>query len=357
MDNDKSVIHANLKRGVQKFSRDKAFSHIGLLPLETSDNALLASVKKVLVRNDKFIILDSKQNMIFLFDRSGKFINKIDQIGKGPEEFYSVCDITEGTDGSFWALDESVRAITEYDTNGNFIRKIRLKIGVLPVLPFYMQKIGEHVFAFCNVLEKNQVVLFDIKEKKVIDILESEEAEIVNNNTPSRYVNSPFLLIGDEWHFFQKYNGTIYKITETGIDLALRYSFKGNEFVDPSKLTLEGDFRTRLRKNVATMVSSKMAVIRGYMSVSNELVSYVNMGQALYQVQTDLANRKSSVFAIERDGFVSGKMFVKNDTIYSFLNPGHREEMALMEQKLPDGAANVNINDNYYIESLCLGDL
>jgi len=68
-------------------------SKVEYIKLETNENGLLSSVSKLLVGRGKIVILDDRFSQVLVFDDSGKFVNQIGSIGRGPGEFLSVEDI------------------------------------------------------------------------------------------------------------------------------------------------------------------------------------------------------------------------------------------------------------------------
>lgn len=52
-------------------------SQVRLIPLETTDSSLVAHITKIITSKDKIFIYDRIQNQIFIFNREGQFISKI----------------------------------------------------------------------------------------------------------------------------------------------------------------------------------------------------------------------------------------------------------------------------------------
>jgi len=58
-----------------------------LVKLETTEDNLISRIEKIYRIDDKYIVYDSKSNQIFIFDTTGKYLNKISKIGRGPGEY------------------------------------------------------------------------------------------------------------------------------------------------------------------------------------------------------------------------------------------------------------------------------
>ena len=54
-------------------------SQVRLIPLETTDSSLVAHITKIITSKDKIFIYDRIQNQIFIFNREGQFISKINR--------------------------------------------------------------------------------------------------------------------------------------------------------------------------------------------------------------------------------------------------------------------------------------
>jgi hypothetical protein len=95
-----------------------------LVPLETSDDVLIGQVNKLIVTDDRIIVADTQggKEPARLFDRSGKYISNIGNIGRSPEEYLIVSHITVLPDGKTIAIyDEMGNKVLFYDTDGHFI--------------------------------------------------------------------------------------------------------------------------------------------------------------------------------------------------------------------------------------------
>ena len=68
-----NLIKADLTKP-QEASLFDYFSHIELIPLETSDDVLVGNIKKIIYCQNRYYILDLQQQTILVFDDSGKFL-------------------------------------------------------------------------------------------------------------------------------------------------------------------------------------------------------------------------------------------------------------------------------------------
>ena len=58
--------------------------------LETNDSCLIRSITDIVVSNNRLFVFDEPQQTIWVFDREGKYINKICKKGSGPGEYSQI---------------------------------------------------------------------------------------------------------------------------------------------------------------------------------------------------------------------------------------------------------------------------
>ena len=98
----------------------EVFSEVEIIPLEQTENSLIASVDQVLYTKEGIIIRD--RNTILFFDTEGNFIRQIGRTGKGPGEFIQVKEVNIDEESKkIYVLDRVRNQITEFDTKGQLI--------------------------------------------------------------------------------------------------------------------------------------------------------------------------------------------------------------------------------------------
>ncbi|UHZ84140.1 6-bladed beta-propeller [Bacteroides fragilis] len=71
------------------------FSKVEIIPLEmTEESALGYPLRKILVNDGNYYVLDYTQNTIFKFDSCGKYLDKINKLGSAPEEYTLLYDFS-----------------------------------------------------------------------------------------------------------------------------------------------------------------------------------------------------------------------------------------------------------------------
>ena len=61
---------------------EKLFSKIEVIPLETQEESIIRSIDKIMEYQSCIYILDRRQKAVLIFDGHGKFISKINSIGR-----------------------------------------------------------------------------------------------------------------------------------------------------------------------------------------------------------------------------------------------------------------------------------
>jgi len=89
-DNTQSINIDSLKKE-DNINLSSEFKKVKTIILETNKNSLIGSVNSIQVYGDKIFILDrDKSNGIFVFNKTGKFIQRIGNAGQGPGEILLV---------------------------------------------------------------------------------------------------------------------------------------------------------------------------------------------------------------------------------------------------------------------------
>ena len=100
---------------------DRIFGKVEMTLLETDDNYLVGGYPDLLSDAHHYFIRDYQQQIVFRFDRGGKFINSIGRQGGGPTEYVEIQDIDLiPADKIVEILDRNGKII-KFDYSGQFI--------------------------------------------------------------------------------------------------------------------------------------------------------------------------------------------------------------------------------------------
>jgi hypothetical protein len=91
---------------------------IKIIPLQTTDVALLSLIQSVDIVDDRIIVFDG--NNVFVFDEKGKYLHKIGRVGHGPGEYQDITNIFI-EDQNICLFDFGAQKVLIYDKNGQYI--------------------------------------------------------------------------------------------------------------------------------------------------------------------------------------------------------------------------------------------
>jgi hypothetical protein len=104
------------------------FMDVEYIPLETTDEFLCQGLLQD-IGKDIIIVRNRVQDgNIFIFDRNGKAIKKINRKGQGSEEYVTIIRIVlDEENGEMFVCDSYTRKMLVYDLDGNFKRSFKHK--------------------------------------------------------------------------------------------------------------------------------------------------------------------------------------------------------------------------------------
>lgn len=198
---------------------------IRYIKLETDNHNLIGSVDKLIYQNGRFYILDTyAAKSIFVFREDGKFLFKINSIGRGPGEFIRPDDFDVDSLRGIFVLDVEQRKLIRYDLNGKYVEEIFLPFTAVS---FAIVRDTLHAF-YCGYLpnlgfrtnsnKMYNLVIWDVKNnkilKKYLEFSVKIRYPIVASKAFSRTFDALFLI--------SAFNDTVYQIMMDG-SLIKRY--------------------------------------------------------------------------------------------------------------------------------------
>ena len=158
-------INIPLRAGETHLPADSLFCGKEILALETTPDNLIAKIDKLEMTNDRLYLLDEQQDMIFIFDRKGKYITKIADIGKGPAEYIEISDFHIDDDVLYLCTGGNGGKIMCYNLDGKYQKSFRTEYSCNRITTDsnYIYVFGN----YSNPIRKN-IGVFDKKENKLI---------------------------------------------------------------------------------------------------------------------------------------------------------------------------------------------
>ena len=102
------------------------FDRVETIPLETNDSSLIATASKILVVDDRIVVLDFKSSTVKQFHRDGSYVGSIGNKGQGPEEYIIVYDISYNKDKKYLSLLSPYGEIVNYTLDNKFVDRVEL---------------------------------------------------------------------------------------------------------------------------------------------------------------------------------------------------------------------------------------
>ena len=115
----------DIPSGLQFFNLSEIADTVEYIPLQTSTEAMVGEVEKMIVHKEKIYIWDQLSESVFCFDTSGNYLFRISAHGQGPGEYLRTQDFALNLENDHICIFSDVdQAIFEYDTHGKFVKEI-----------------------------------------------------------------------------------------------------------------------------------------------------------------------------------------------------------------------------------------
>ena len=105
-------------------TKDDIIEKVDFIRLETTEDNIISHVSYLHFYKDKVIVTDNyKANAISVFNKDGKFLNRISNYGNGPHEYLDITDV-DVTPGGLIVIKDNVKdVLLFFDTDGNFVKE------------------------------------------------------------------------------------------------------------------------------------------------------------------------------------------------------------------------------------------
>ncbi len=176
------------------------------IPLESNKECLIGNVSKVFFSKNRIFVLDSwHSKTLFVFDKDGKYINKIGKVGRGPGEYMLPLDFeVDESRKKVFIMDLPMERLNEYNIKGDYIRSYNIKEKA-PLFKF----INKSRCAFYSIYSS------DVSKQYFLNI------KNINNNSAKRYFEHDKLIYNNEKPemCFCQYNDSIFYLPYTGNEI------------------------------------------------------------------------------------------------------------------------------------------
>jgi len=267
---------------------NNVFNNFSFIKLESNENSLFSTAIKLVFYKDRIYILQKRpKNIILIFNKNGRFVNTIQNFGKGPEEYLSMIDICyDKYNDRLTGLDNTKGKFFHYSKDGNLLAIAPSKKGVQSFLPLD----NGIIYYYDNyVSTKNKYLL-----------------EIIDNNKSTFAIPSkkyfPYLNVTDPWNFFSNddsnfflyaFCNTIYSVNNKQLQKAYYIDF-GTQSLDESIFNQK--FRDIREFVKACNNSQKAYMVSNFIKLNSDTIFFSFFkNKQKYFVFYDTKNQKNTI--------------------------------------------------------------
>jgi hypothetical protein len=284
---DENVINLSYNNMNNPIDFSKYISNIEIIKLESNDSSMFDYIKKVIFKNDKFYLLDSKTSIIKIFNIKGKFINALNIIGKGPQEANYIKDFDVDNNSNIHIL--AYRKILVFSSGFEFIKK-------------YEVEDKGSMSNICYLDESNYIIYYRYAEKEKDHRLISLSDLKSNVHIPYFGINYKTISCNNLYNDWE--NNILFTPPIFDNDI---YIYEDNEIkikykIDFGKYGIKGSEKEHIKKNQLGAIESIKSVSKGkatFISDFWDTQRYIffnfTLGMAIHTVIYDKLNKKTDV--------------------------------------------------------------
>jgi hypothetical protein len=193
------------------------FMNVEYIPLETNDEFLTSANIRAFAGQDILIFTNMRMGNddIFIYDRNGKGLRKINRYGQGSEEYANIQGIVLDEDnGEMYVNSTFSKKVLVYDLFGNFKRSFRLRDDLLLNLTGNLDR--DNLICHDNYFYLDNGVLND-KKRNCFLIISKQDGSIKEIPIPYKEKkstrgihNRELIPFGDSWILAEPSADTVY---------------------------------------------------------------------------------------------------------------------------------------------------
>tara|TARA_R110000796_G_scaffold74374_1_gene167335 strand:+ start:321003 stop:322193 length:1191 start_codon:yes stop_codon:yes gene_type:complete len=111
-----------------------AIEAVEIMQLEEGSDGFVSIIYKLNESAEHFVIVDSKELNIFIYNKQGKFEGTFNHNGNGPEEYQGITDVWQEGD-HIVVYSSANNRVLKYDHEGNFIAAFKMEYPYTNVFP------------------------------------------------------------------------------------------------------------------------------------------------------------------------------------------------------------------------------
>ena len=210
---NKQAFHINNIETFDDVSIFDIVSNIEVIPLEDSQDIFTnqSFYRRYVALPDKYLVLDTKESELSIFDVNGKLIEKYEHAGRGPGEYVMSSDLNYNKITNRIEILNPSGSINVYDSLGkNFIETIRIPFpeGISAIHSFRSLSDSMYVFhaeysddkcLYTFNRSNNELILFGLYHPREV-------------NFTGMANDRPFYFFKDSLRYCQGWDGAVYNI-------------------------------------------------------------------------------------------------------------------------------------------------
>ena len=279
------------------FEKDKAefddllnlIDSIQVVKLETNEDCLIGMVSKIMFDEDYLYVLDEGiSEALFKYTRSGKFVQKIGNKGRGPGEYIRPTDFFL-LDDQLVLLDGYSAKVIFFSKTGDFVKEFSTntmaeKFGKIDANHFAMFNLNEtSIFS----LSDYNIVIIDDKGntiKRLMKIPSYIKDEIsVDMNKTTDYS-------GRELLYNDAFNSDIFRIYKDSFDIKYHFDFGEYSFDYHSFLV------TNKQIDVSTLYKKNIVFDIDFFNENSKYLFFSCLKKGIFDIYYDKKTKNSYIF-------------------------------------------------------------
>jgi len=246
-----SIKHIKIRsiEGITTLPFEQLFDSCKVVPLETTRLSLIGTINRIWHYSNRYYILDRSTNSIFIFDKNGKYLTKIHDIGSEPGQYIGLMDFSIA-DNKIIVHSHRPYKLLYYDLNGKFESEIRLND--------YFMNIGStnHKIVLINQSGPNLIYSMDIKNHTIERFLPSSKRSEIFENFSTVYPN---FIQSKAGYITFPYSNIVYKFSADTLKAVYDLDFGTNNvpedhFNDTAKA--KNIYKDAMHKNYGFFISN-----------------------------------------------------------------------------------------------------
>jgi len=215
------------------------------IPLESSDSVMIGNIKQIFEDKDRFYIHDITSDIIFIFDKTGKYLTKIDRKGRGNDEYIKLTEMyLDPINSDIIILCDRSQSLIRYDRDGNFIKRTENKF----ITSAFASINSDTIITYAGRLPNESIFSSTYPYGYLVAIMHNGKIinKFLENKFDPIYLNyvsktNYFFNFSDTLSLIEDFSNTIYRIVSSS-EIKPRYS------VTFGKYTLPMNFNTPIEK-------------------------------------------------------------------------------------------------------------